>query len=78
MRTRAELDIGDATCRRAAPWRRAGADWIVNAAAYTAVDLAEDQRAQAMAVNDTAVGVLARRGGACGLPAAAFVDGFRV
>ncbi len=34
-------------------------DWIVNAAAYTAVDLAEDQRGQAMEVNDTAVGVLA-------------------
>src|SRR5208283_2887121 len=35
------------------------ADWIVNAAAYTAVDLAEEQHAQAIAVNDTAVGVLA-------------------
>jgi dTDP-4-dehydrorhamnose reductase len=31
----------------------------VNAAAYTAVDLAEDQPAQAHAVNDTAVGALA-------------------
>jgi len=34
-------------------------EWVVNAAAYTAVDLAEDQPAQAIAVNDTAVGVLA-------------------
>jgi dTDP-4-dehydrorhamnose reductase len=30
-------------------------DWIVNAAAYTAVDLAEDHPTQAFAVNDTAV-----------------------
>lgn len=35
-------------------------DWIINAAAYTAVDLAEDQTAQAFAVNDTAVGTLSR------------------
>jgi dTDP-4-dehydrorhamnose reductase len=34
--------------------------WIINAAAYTAVDLAEDQTAQAVAVNDTAVGTLSR------------------
>ena len=44
----------------------AGADWIVNGAAYTAVDLAEDQPALATAVNDTAVGVLARGRGARG------------
>jgi dTDP-4-dehydrorhamnose reductase len=37
----------------------AKADWIVNAAAYTAVDLAEDEPAQAAAINDTAVGILA-------------------
>jgi len=36
------------------------ADWIVNAAAYTAVDLAEDESARAVAVNDTAVASLAR------------------
>jgi dTDP-4-dehydrorhamnose reductase len=35
-------------------------DWVVNAAAYTAVDLAEDQAAQAYAVNDIAVGSIAR------------------
>ena len=57
-KTRAELDICDehAVARALAD---TGAEWVVNAAAYTAVDLAEDQPAQAMAVNDTAVGVLA-------------------
>jgi dTDP-4-dehydrorhamnose reductase len=57
-RTRAELDIGDevAVARAFADSR---AEWVINAAAYTAVDLAEDQPAQAIAVNDTAVGVLA-------------------
>jgi dTDP-4-dehydrorhamnose reductase len=58
VRTRAELDIGDeGDVRRALA--ETGAQWVVNAAAYTAVDLAEDQPAQAVAVNDTAVGVLA-------------------
>lgn len=33
-------------------------NWIVNAAAYTAVDLAEKEAAQAIAVNDAAVGAL--------------------
>jgi dTDP-4-dehydrorhamnose reductase len=58
-RSRAELDIGGderAIVRALAETR---AEWVINAAAYTAVDLAEDQPAQAMAVNDTAVGVLA-------------------
>ena len=57
-KTRAELDIGDgrAVARALA---ETGAQWIVNAAGYTAVDLAEDQPAQAIAVNDTAVGELA-------------------
>jgi dTDP-4-dehydrorhamnose reductase len=32
--------------------------WIINAAAYTAVDLAEKEAAQAIAVNDAAVGAL--------------------
>ncbi len=59
VKTRADLDIADelAVDRVLAD---AAADWIVNAAAYTAVDLAEDQPALAKAVNDTAVGVLAR------------------
>jgi dTDP-4-dehydrorhamnose reductase len=57
-KTRAELDIGDegAVVRALA---QTGAEWVVNAAAYTAVDLAEDHPDEAIAVNDTAVGVLA-------------------
>ena len=59
VKTHADLDIVDesAVDRVVA---EAGADWIVNGAAYTAVDLAEDQPALATAVNDTAVGILAR------------------
>jgi dTDP-4-dehydrorhamnose reductase len=58
VKTHADLDIGDdrAVARILAD---GNVDWIVNAAAYTAVDRAEDERAQAIAVNDTAVGVLA-------------------
>jgi dTDP-4-dehydrorhamnose reductase len=57
-KTRAELDIGaagalDRVLVDARP------EWLVNAAAYTAVDLAEDNAASAWAVNDAAVGVLA-------------------
>ncbi len=58
VRTHAELDIGDAAAVAAA-FAGSGADCVINAAAYTAVDLAEDQPARAIAVNDTAVGVLA-------------------
>jgi len=57
-RSRAEVEIGDAAAIAGA-LAETGAQWLVNAAAYTAVDLAEDQPAQAIAVNDTAVGVLA-------------------
>ncbi len=57
-KARAELDIGDEGAVKHA-LAETGAEWVVNAAAYTAVDLAEDQPAQAIAVNDTAVGVLA-------------------
>jgi dTDP-4-dehydrorhamnose reductase len=57
-KTRAELDIGDARAV-AGGLAATRAEWLINAAAYTAVDLAEDQPAQAIAVNDTAVGVLA-------------------
>jgi dTDP-4-dehydrorhamnose reductase len=64
-KTRAELDIGD---ERAVAGALAAsrAEWLINAAAYTAVDLAEDQRSQAIAVNDTAVGVLAAAASASG------------
>jgi dTDP-4-dehydrorhamnose reductase len=57
-RARAELDIGDADAVARA-MAETGAGWVVNAAAYTAVDLAEDEPSQAMAVNATAVGTLA-------------------
>jgi dTDP-4-dehydrorhamnose reductase len=65
-KTRAELDIGGDESAIARAVRDSGAQWIVNAAAYTAVDKAEDEPAQAMAVNDTAVGVLAAAASAAG------------
>jgi dTDP-4-dehydrorhamnose reductase len=55
---RAELDISDeaAVARVLESFRP---QWIVNGAAYTAVDRAQDEPARAFAINDTAVGVLA-------------------
>jgi dTDP-4-dehydrorhamnose reductase len=58
-RVRAELDICDAAAV-AETLSAVKPDWVVNAAAYTAVDLAEEQAAQAVAVNDTAVEILHR------------------
>jgi dTDP-4-dehydrorhamnose reductase len=58
-RTRADLDIVDAQAV-ARTLSEVKADWIVNAAAFTAVDLAEDQPIQAHAVNAAAVAHLAR------------------
>jgi dTDP-4-dehydrorhamnose reductase len=58
QRTQIELDICDANAVARA-LADTGADWMVNGAAYTAVDLAEDEPAVATAVNDTATGVLA-------------------
>ena len=57
-RTRAQLDIADsaAVAKSLAEIR---ADWVVNAAAYTAVDRAEDEPQIAAAVNDAAVAALA-------------------
>ena len=43
------------------PRHEAKADWIVNGAAYTAVDLAEDEPARAAAINDAAVGTSPRQ-----------------
>jgi dTDP-4-dehydrorhamnose reductase len=52
------LDIGDpGKVREALAVHRP--DWIVNCAAYTAVDAAEADRERAFLVNDAAVGVLA-------------------
>ena len=58
--TRAELDVTDSGFAQARRWR--DYDTIVNAAAYTAVDLAEtpDGRREAWAANVTGVGTLAR------------------
>src|ERR1700733_14855113 len=58
-RTHAELDILDEGALTSA-LAKLKADWIVNAAAYTAVDLAEDESDRAIAVNDTAVASLVR------------------
>jgi dTDP-4-dehydrorhamnose reductase len=57
-RTRAELDIMDAAAVRSTV-AEVRPDWIVNSAAYTAVDLAEDEPARASAINGEAVGVIA-------------------
>src|ERR1700677_1608749 len=58
VKTRSELDIVDAPAvgRLLAD---AKPDWVVNAAAYTAVDLAEDEPERAVAINETAVGLVA-------------------
>jgi dTDP-4-dehydrorhamnose reductase len=58
-RARAELDIVDAKAV-ARTLAEIKPDWVVNAAAYTAVDLAEEQSEQAYAVNDTAVASIVR------------------
>ena len=58
IKTRAQLDIGDAA-GAARALKEVHPNWIINGAAYTSVDLAEDEPEQAIAVNDTAVGILA-------------------
>jgi dTDP-4-dehydrorhamnose reductase len=50
VKTRSELDITDEDAV-AASFEAGRFDWIVNGAAYTAVDLAEKQPQQAHAVN---------------------------
>jgi dTDP-4-dehydrorhamnose reductase len=58
LKTRAQLDIGDgAGVVRAL--KEVRPSWVINCAAYTLVDLAEDQPELAIAANDTAVGILA-------------------
>lgn len=56
-KSRKELDISDPAAV-AAVLAHESIDWIVNGAAYTAVDLAEEQVESATLANDTAVGVL--------------------
>ena len=58
-RARAQLDIADPAAV-AKTFAELKPNWVVNAAAYTAVDLAEDNRNQAKAVNDAAVASLAK------------------
>jgi dTDP-4-dehydrorhamnose reductase len=64
-RARAALDIVDASAVLRT-FNEVKPDWVVNAAAYTAVDLAEDEKAQAFAVNDTALAGLAAAANAVG------------
>jgi dTDP-4-dehydrorhamnose reductase len=59
VRTHKDLDIADATAVEST-LTGSEFDWIVNGAAYTAVDLAEKEAEQARKINDTAVGVLGR------------------
>ena len=59
LKTRRELDVADETALMAA-LDESPVDWIVNGAAYTAVDLAEKEPDQARAINEIAVGHLAR------------------
>jgi dTDP-4-dehydrorhamnose reductase len=58
LKTHAQLDIGDAV-GVARVLKEVGPSWVINGAAYTSVDLAEDQLEQAVEANDTAVGILA-------------------
>jgi dTDP-4-dehydrorhamnose reductase len=58
LKTRTQLDIGDPVSL-ARVLNEVRPSWIINGAAYTSVDLAEDQPEQALAANDTAVGILA-------------------
>lgn len=64
---RSELDIrdGEAVAEAIAV---AGADALINCAAWTDVDAAEDHREQAFAVNAHGAGLLARAAGEAGLP----------
>ncbi len=59
VKSRQDLDITDEAALASAV-AGSGADWIVNGAAYTAVDRAETEPDLARRINDTAVGVMAR------------------
>ena len=60
VKTRAELDITDEAAV-AASLDEEHVAWIVNGAAYTAVDLAEKEAEKSRGINTTAVGILARQ-----------------
>ena len=60
VKTRAELDITDEAAV-AASLDEEHVAWIVNGAAYTAVDLAEKEGEKSRDINATAVGILARQ-----------------
>ena len=59
VKAREDLDISDEAAV-GAMLNGSNFDWVVNGAAYTAVDLAETEVEQARKVNETGVGVLAR------------------
>jgi dTDP-4-dehydrorhamnose reductase len=59
VKARRDLDITDEGALSRA-LEDSGAKWVVNGAAYTAVDRAETERDLARAINDTAPGTLAR------------------
>ena len=68
---RDQADLSDpAACAAAiaAAATNAGADAVINAAAWTAVDRAEAEEAAALVVNGAAPGAMARAAAACGLP----------
>src|SRR5215213_2082898 len=56
--SRQELSINDSDSVRAFISEHAP-QWLINCAAYTAVDKAETEKAQAMSINGEAAGVLA-------------------
>jgi dTDP-4-dehydrorhamnose reductase len=58
VKTRRELNISEESAVEAV--LAEGYDWVVNGAAYTAVDLAEKESAVATQINEVAVGILAR------------------
>jgi dTDP-4-dehydrorhamnose reductase len=65
--TRTELDLADAAAIRTAV-RQVKPRWIVNAAAYTAVDKAEDHSRTAFAINGEAPGILGEEALRIGAP----------
>lgn len=59
VKSRQDLDIANESELMSAV-AGSGADWIINGAAYTAVDRAESEAEVARQINETAVGVMAR------------------